>query len=164
MFNDAAVIFWGIIMKLAEALIERADLQRKLHQLKERLQQNAQHQEGESPSEDPNALLQEYQGTLWRFTRLVAQINTNNNRIHLKDGMSMVSALAQRDSLKMHHATLVALADAATTHSTRYSPSEIKMLSAVDVREIRKQADQVAKACRTLDIQIQEANWTHELN
>lgn len=34
-------------MKLAEALIERADLQRRLEQLKQRLRQNAQYQEGE---------------------------------------------------------------------------------------------------------------------
>ena len=40
-------------MKLAQALIERADLQRKLAQLGARLQQNAQYQEGEAPAEDP---------------------------------------------------------------------------------------------------------------
>ena len=40
-------------MKLAEALIERADLQRRLEQLKQRLNQNAQYQEGEEPAEEP---------------------------------------------------------------------------------------------------------------
>ena len=40
-------------MKLAEALIERADLQRRLEQLKQRLNQNAQYQEGEEPAKYP---------------------------------------------------------------------------------------------------------------
>jgi len=47
-------------MKLAQALIERADLQRKLAQLGARLQQNAQYQEGEAPAEDPQDLLTDY--------------------------------------------------------------------------------------------------------
>ena len=49
-------------MKLAEALIERADLQKRFDQLEERLQNNALVQEGEKPAEDPEALkeLQDY--------------------------------------------------------------------------------------------------------
>lgn len=45
-------------MRLATALSERADLQRRLEQLKERLTQNARVQEGDTPSEDPKELLQ----------------------------------------------------------------------------------------------------------
>ncbi|MCD0167601.1 hypothetical protein IHN58_18320, partial [Deinococcus sp. 12RED42] len=44
-------------MKLAEALIERADLQKRAAQLEERLVKNLLVQEGEAPAEDPQALL-----------------------------------------------------------------------------------------------------------
>ena len=44
-------------MKLAEALQERADLNRQIEQLKARLYNNALVQEGEAPAEDPNELL-----------------------------------------------------------------------------------------------------------
>ena len=44
-------------MKLAEALLLRADMQRKLESLRERIGRNTVTQEGEKPSEDPNALL-----------------------------------------------------------------------------------------------------------
>ena len=44
-------------MKLAEALQERADLNRRIEQLRYRLGNNALMQEGEKPAEDPAALL-----------------------------------------------------------------------------------------------------------
>lgn len=150
-------------MKLAEALIERADLQRRLAQLNARLQQNAQYQEGEKPSENPNELLAEYAQTAEQLKTLVVAINLANNRIQLENGISMVEALAERDRLKAEHSMLISLADAATPEQNRYSRSEIKMLAAVNVREIRQQADSVAKAHRELDTQIQQANWTHEI-
>ena len=46
-------------MKLAEALHLRADLQKRIAQLGERLQANAKVQEGDEPSEDPALLLSE---------------------------------------------------------------------------------------------------------
>ena len=46
-------------MKLAEALQERADINRKIEQLKSRLNNNVLVQEGEQPAEDPEKLKQE---------------------------------------------------------------------------------------------------------
>ncbi|OOR98896.1 hypothetical protein B0187_06435 [Haemophilus paracuniculus] len=150
-------------MKLAEALIERADLQRRLAQLSQRLQQNAQYQEGEQPSENPQDLLAEYQRTSTQLTTLIVQINQANQRINLSSGMSMIEALAKRDQLKATHAMLIALADRAMPEQSRYSRSEIKMLAAVDIKAIRQQADQVAKQHRELDTQIQQTNWLSDL-
>ncbi|MDK4680390.1 DIP1984 family protein [Kingella negevensis] len=150
-------------MKLAQALIERADLQRKLAQLSQRLQQNAQYQDGEMPSENPVELLAEYRQAADDLENLVVQTNLRNSQITLPNGTTMTAALAQRDRLKAEHATLIKLADAATPEQNRYSRSEIKMLSAVNVRDIRQQADQIAKRCRELDMQIQESNWLNDL-
>ena len=44
-------------MKLAEALNLRADLQKRIANLRERLIKNAKVQEGDTPSEEPNMLL-----------------------------------------------------------------------------------------------------------
>lgn len=150
-------------MKLAEALIERADLQRRLTQLTQRLQQNAQYQEGEAPSEDPQALLAEYHQTAEHLKDLVVAINLANNRIQLENGMAMVAALAERDRLKATHSMLIALATAAMPEQNRYSRSEIKSISAVNIKAIRKQADDIAKSHRELDTQIQQANWLNDL-
>lgn len=150
-------------MKLAEALIERADLQRRLAQLVQRMKQNAQYQEGESPSEDPHNLLIEYDHTAEQLKKLVVAINLANNNIRLANGIAMVEALAERDRLKAEHSTLIALAEAAMVDQHRYSRSEIKMLSAVNVRELRQRADAIAKRHRELDTQIQQANWQFDL-
>ena len=45
-------------MKLATALTERADLQRRIAELSGRLNSNAKVQEGETPAEDPTTLIQ----------------------------------------------------------------------------------------------------------
>lgn len=150
-------------MKLAQALIERADLQRRIAQLAQRMQQNAQYQEGETPSENPNDLLGEYRQTIKEWENLVIAINLRNSQITLPNGISMTAALAQRDRLKTEHATLIQLADAATPEQSRYSRSEIKMLAAVNIKNIRQEADKIAKQCRELDIMIQETNWLNDL-
>ncbi|WP_150540293.1 DIP1984 family protein [Actinobacillus vicugnae] len=150
-------------MKLAEALIERADLQRRIAQLTQRLTQNAQYQEGEVPAEDPNELLIDYFQTSATLEQLVIAINGANNRIILADGMPMLVALAKRESLKAQHSMLISLANAATPTHDRYSRSEIKMMAALEVKQIRKQADNIAQQHRLLDMQIQQANWLNEL-
>ncbi|MBF0785891.1 hypothetical protein E4T80_10475 [Muribacter muris] len=150
-------------MKLAEALIERADLQRRLAQLNQRLQQNAQYQEGEQPAEDPAILLDEYSTAAAQLSALIVKINLANNRIQLENGTMMVAALAERDRLKAYHSTLISLANAAMPEQSRYSRSEIKSLAAVNIKQIRQQADEVAKQHRLLDTQIQQANWLNDL-
>lgn len=150
-------------MKLAQALIERADLQRRLAQLSNRMQQNAKYQEGETPSENPNDLLAEYRQVAEQLEYLVVAINLRNSQITLPNGVNMTAALAQRDRLKAEHATLIQLANSAMPEQSRYSHSEIKMLAAVNVKDIRQQADQIAKRCRELDMLIQESNWLNEL-
>lgn len=150
-------------MKLAEALMERAAYQRRLAELRQRLQQNALHQEGEQTSENPQDLLEEYQRTSKALLTLIVQINKANHQITLTDGMSMVEALALRDSLKEEHAMLADLANAGTPEQARYSRSEIKMISAIDVKAVRKQADDVAKRYRQLDVLVQQANWQYDL-
>ncbi|MGC6342985.1 DIP1984 family protein [Bisgaard Taxon 45] len=150
-------------MKLAEALMQRADAQRRLAQLNQRLQQNAKYQEGEKPAEHPAELLVEYQEVADLLEKWVVQINQANHHIHLANDMNMVEALAKRDRLKEEHTMLVKLADAALPEQDRYSRSEIKMVSAVDIKAIRKKADHVAKAHRELDVLIQQANWQYDL-
>jgi hypothetical protein len=46
-----------ITMKLAEALLRRADMQKKLASLKSRIAENVKVQDGDTPSENPNELL-----------------------------------------------------------------------------------------------------------
>ena len=65
-------------MKLAEALQERADINRKIEQLKVRLNNNVLVQEGEKTAEDPDQLKQELDRSIERLAYLMARINKTN--------------------------------------------------------------------------------------
>ena len=133
-------------MKLAQALIERADLQRKLAQLGARLQQNAQYQEGEAPAEDPQDLLTDYRRSAAALTRLIVAINRANHNVTLADGTTMLAALAERDRLKAEHAMLGKVADAAMADQM------FSILMGEDVEQRRSFIQHNARDVRFLDI------------
>ncbi len=149
-------------MKLATALSERADIQRRLSQLQTRLNNNAKVQEGEEPAEDPKALLQELNGMLQRLEWLMARINLTNSAT-LVEGKSLTELLARRDCLSKRLSVMRAFLDNASAKTERYSQKEIKILSTVKVAQLQKELDADSKALRQLDEQIQSLNWTTEL-
>ena len=65
-------------MKLAEALQERADLNKKISDLQGRLNQNSLVQEGEIPNENPTVLMQELEAAITRLQQLIKDINLTN--------------------------------------------------------------------------------------
>jgi hypothetical protein len=150
-------------MKLAEALILRADSQKRIEQLKLRLLSNAKVQEGDEPAEEPQKLLAEFEGVTEELTRLMQRINKTNATTELEPGMTLSDALAVRDVLRLKHRVYRDLAQAATVTQGRYSRSEVKFKSAVKVGEVQKQADRLAQEHRELDARIQALNWRVEL-
>lgn len=149
-------------MKLAEALQERADLDRRVQQLQPRLENNAMVQEGEPPAEDPAELLAELDGCVGALEQIVARINLTNCRTTV-EGKSLTQLLARRDALKLKLSAYRSLAQSASHLGHRGMRSEIKWLSTVNVRELQKRVDQLAKELRALDNAIQAANWATEL-
>lgn len=150
-------------MKLAEALILRADSQRRLEQLRLRLLRGAKVQEGDEPAEDPHVLLDEFELTASLLTRLIQQINRTNSTVQLEEGMTLSDALALRDVLQLRQNTYRDLAKAAAITQDRMTKSEIRFRSTVSVQEVQKQADTLAKEHRELDAKIQALNWQAEL-
>ena len=118
-------------MKLAEALHQRADLQKRLAQLKARLLANAKVQEGEAPAEDPRELV--------------------------------AAPLAKKDALALRVSILREFLSAASQKVERYARTEIRIQSSVPVKELQKQADDLSKELRELDVRIQALNWTVDL-
>ncbi len=150
-------------MKLAEALVLRADLQKRLNQLRARLTQSAVVQEGEQPPENPQELLAELDQMLTQLQNLIVRINRTNLQATLSDGTTLTDALAQRDTLALHHSIISGLADAASNRVERYGRSEIRKLSTVDVASLRRQMDELARQRRELDMTIQAANWATDV-
>jgi hypothetical protein len=150
-------------MLLAEALSQRADITTRLAELKQRALRNARHQEGEAPAEDPMELLAEFERLAGDLEVRVLQINTTNLATEIEPGITMTAALARRDALRTRHRMLVELADAAVQPRDRFTRTELRYESAVDVRALRQTADDAARRLRELDTRIQQLNWSTEL-
>ena len=149
-------------MKLATALSERADIQRRISELGMRLNNNAKVQEGEKPAEDPKELLKELDSCLARLEELIAHINrTNSETKH--EGLTISDLIAKRDCLKERIRIMRDFLDASSEKITRYSKTEIKILSTVSVSELQKKVDNYSKQLRETDELIQGLNWTTEL-
>lgn len=149
-------------MKLATALSERADLQRRIAELGIRLNNNAKVQEGEKPAEEPKVLLEELNRDFVRLEELVARINHTNNVTEF-EGRTLTDYIARRDCLKQKISIMRSFLDRSSEKVARYSKTEIKIMSTIEVAEIQKEVDMLSKELRETDEIIQELNWTTEL-
>lgn len=150
-------------MKLAEALLLRGDMQKKLLSLKERINRNALAQEGSAPHEDANELLLEAFGAMDDLSTLMYRINVTNLTNKLLDGRSLTEVLSLREALEDKHKLLVSAASATHKEPERYSMREVKWVAQMDVAKLQKQSDDIARQLRELNARIQEANWKIEL-
>ena len=149
-------------MKLAEALILRADIQKNIAQLRERLMLNAKVQEGDSPAENPEELMTALAARTTAFIDLDRRIN--RNAMPLADGVRIADLLAERDALTTQAKILREFLKEASAKTDRYSAKEIAIMSTVNVADKQKETDLLAKRIRELDTRIQGLNWTTELS
>ena len=149
-------------MKLAEALQERADLNRNIEQIRCRLVNNVIVQENEKPAEDPQSLIKELDRAVSRLEELMKRINQTNCNT-FSEGKSITELIASRDALKVKIAVYKDIVSNASQTGRRARMSEIKILSAVDVRKLQKKIDDMSKEFRITDNKIQALNWSTEL-
>lgn len=149
-------------MKLAEALSNRARLTEKVSQLRVRLNDCVKIQEGDTPSEQPEDVIAELDGTLDEMRSLIYRINLTNTLAEV-DGQTITSLLARRDVLAMKAKTLGEALKVLTEREDRYNRNEIRFVRTVDVKDFRHIYDRSAAELRELDLKIQAVGWTTEL-
>ena len=149
-------------MKLAEALNTRADLQKRIAQLRDRLSNNVKVQDGDQPAEKPEDLFKELEGALKQLKDLIVSINRTNQET-VWEGKTLTEIIAEKDVLSMHLAALRHTLDAANVRSDRYSRTEIKFVRTIDVNALQKKVDYLSRDLRVLDSKLQQANWTTDL-
>jgi hypothetical protein len=155
-------------MKLAEALLLRAERNRTYEQLRTRIAANARYQEGEAPAENADDLIQAARGVLDELEMLIQQINRTNAVTTMPDGRTVTDALAERDVLRLRYSLITGAADAGSGGGQRgalmrTTRSELKVGTDLDVRSLRQEASNLARRTRELDAQIQQVNWTVDL-
>ena len=145
-------------MKIAEALVLRADLAKRLDQVKARLLRVARIQEGDTPAEDPATLLADYEDMAAALVAIITRINLTNAATPVDD-RTLTAALAERDMLRLRQLAYQDLAKAAAVTQTVSTKSEVRFRPTVSVTAIQRQADDLSQALRRLDTRIQEVNW-----
>ena len=150
-------------MKLSEALALRADANKRIAELSERMVQSAKTQEGTDPAEDATALLAQADELATTLQKLIADINKTNLATKLTDGRTLTEAIAERDILLVRISMYRRLADAGLIKQTVQTRSEVRFVPLVDVPKLRRQTDDLSRDHRELDALIQAANWATEL-
>lgn len=148
-------------MKLAEALSSRADLQRKVSQLKGRLKDSAKVQEGDKPAENTEDLFKELDSCLVNMENLIYRINFTNMRT-MHDGEPLTKMIARKDVLNLRLSVMREVMKY-MLETDRYGRNEIKYVRTIDVTELHKRIDTYAKQLRELDLKLQKLNWTTDL-
>lgn len=149
-------------MKLAEALQERADINRNIEQLENRLTNNVLVQEGEKTAEDPEKLKQALDASLERLAYLISRINLTNSHVQV-DGQTLTELIAEKDALalKIHVYKDIVYTGSQTAYRARNT--EIKIKPAIVVADWQAEIDRMAKELRLLDNKLQESNWQTDL-
>ena len=141
-------------MKLAAALIERADLQTRLTQLQTRLLNNAKVQEGVKPNEDPKDLLKELDEVSKQLEDYIYRINMTNAAT-LVDETPLTSLLAKKDVLTKKIGILRAFLNESSALVDRYSLKEIKLLDETAIL-VRKAIIKILDEGKKIDWELLE--------
>lgn len=146
-------------MKLAEALLLRADLLKKIEHLQLRIFPSLIVSEDRLPQEDPEKLIAQLRKTISDLESVVIRINKTNNKTVVEGEGSMMEALAKRDSLKMLSERLRNIRHAAQINNT----GDKILKTTIDIKKLQAELDQTGRAFREIDSKIQEINWLTEL-
>lgn len=149
-------------MKLAEALSIRKDLQKRVEQTKTRIINCVKVQEGDEPAEDPKELMAELERCLQQLQGYIERINATNS-LTQSNGKTLTQLMAERDVQRMRLQSLREVFDRASSGQDRYSRSEIKFVTTIDVKKLSSEIDKRSKELRELDITIQALNFSTEL-
>jgi hypothetical protein len=145
-------------MLLAEAVRERADAERRLDELEQRIGANARVYES-GPAEDPQALLRQATEVIERISALSLAVEATNAATRLPDGATISAALARRAMLRRRLHLLTGAAARATETKNTYGRHTVTL----DVAALHADADRLAEQHRALDAEIQRIGWTTEL-
>jgi len=150
-------------MKLAEALIERSEIQKRNAELIKRINDNVLVQEGDDPAENPEELIAEYEKNKARLLFLIRKINATNQATPFDGEGSVADAIIRRDSLKSRIGTYRSICACATIRVDRYSQKEVRFVRCVDAKQLQAVIDRLCKEYREMDTKLQGINWTTDL-
>lgn len=149
-------------MKLAEALNLRTTLVNEIAELRRRLVDCVNIQEGETPIDSAEELLKEIEPLTNQLHRLVYQINLTN--METKDnGKSITELLAERDKLGLRTSILKEALGRLNDNKMRYRSDDIRYIRTVEPSFLRDLLTKESAKLRKINLKIQMLGWTYDL-
>jgi len=142
-------------IKLAEGLLLRADLMKKIEHLQNRIRPVLIVSDDRTPQEDPDKLLAQLRKAIQDLESVIVRINKTNNETQVEGQGSLMEALAKRDSLKMLTEKLRNIRYAAQINNS----GDTNLKTTIDIKKLQIEMDQTGRAFREIDSKIQEINW-----
>ncbi|MDQ7918046.1 DIP1984 family protein [Mesonia sp. MT50] len=146
-------------MKLAEGLLLRADLMKKIEHLQNRIRPVLIVSDDKLPQEDPEKLLAQLRNAIQELESIIIRINKTNNETPVEGEGLLMEALAKRDSLKTLSEKLRNIRHAAQI----YNNGDTNLKTTISIKKLQSEMDQTGRAFREIDSKIQEINWLTEL-
>lgn len=150
-------------MKLAEALIQKKDLEVEIANLQSRLLENVKVQEGTQPFEKPELTLDKIKNTLSQLEDITIKIHKTNNIIKADADNNINELISKRDIVKLRHKVYSAAYKELFTRDRYATRSDIKYTVTADINNLLKYISDAAKEFRVLDTKIQSINWSTDL-
>ena len=131
--------------------------------MQQRIHKNVLVQDGDTPSEDPEQLIDEAVLVNKQLFQLIQKIHQTNAQAQANNGKALLDILNQRDQLTAEHRIIQQAIDNTQKDTDRYSVREIKWIKAVSVSKLQKQADEISQSLRLINLEIQASNWQIDL-
>ena len=152
-----------ILMKLAEALNARKELEARLTRLEERLHASARVQEGLEPDESPDALYAMLEKAAAELVEIVSRISRTNVET-VVEGRILADWIAERDvSWRRLRVLQSALRAAAPSYDRHGGPGSVRSVTTFSTARRHAELDALALRINAIDARIQQANWETEL-
>lgn len=168
-------------MKLAEALLLRAEMTEQLLRLGKRLAKNCRTEKGQKTAESPHTLLEDALRLVREREALILRINRAKLQAKLPNGMTLMEALARRDRLEGERALVLEIISKSevvnTARKKNKAPSwmaailrealggeptkgcEIRQFCLLDIPRLQARVDNLTRQIREVNALIQAANW-----
>lgn len=157
-------------MKIAEALMARSALKQQVSTLSRAAMSNATSPSDEPAVEDPNELINQALEMEAELEAISNKINVTNHLVSINapDGeMLLAQAIARRDRYGRQSQLVAKLVESARGEGRglgyqlrrRDVPSTVN----VDIGELRRRADELAKKFSDFNVAIQQANWDNDI-
>jgi vacuolar-type H+-ATPase subunit D/Vma8 len=161
-------------MLLAEALASRKSALKKIGELETRIAASALSYEGEKPEDKSDDLIKEFEALVAEFEALSTRINRTNNTVSIQffgKSYSMMEAVAMREAMLLQQRGWKRIAVAIETaqgkgrygYGARRTKDDLKQVVHLSPAALRKSSDRFAQKLETLNVAMQQVNWTTEL-